>query len=386
MKTIKILSLAILSGIFLGCSTGTNKEEASKKEAAAVTERAKWTAEKANEWYDEQPWLVGCNFLPSTASNQLEMWQAETFDTTTINRELGWAAGLGMNTVRVYLHDLLYEQDSTGFYGRMETFLDIAASHNIKPLFVLFDSVWDPFPKLGAQRTPTPHVHNAGWVQSPGKEALLDSAQYPRFQNYVRGVIGRFANDSRILGWDIWNEPENPNKSAYGDVEIPEKERVVLPLLENAFEAARSVNPSQPLTAGVWRDDWSEESKLTPINKLMLDESDVISFHSYDDPKEFEKRVNWLTPLGRPLICTEYMARGNKSTFESTLPIAKKYRVAAYNWGLVDGKSQTIYPWDSWKKKYTGEPELWFHDIFRKDGTPYKTSETEFIKKIISEN
>lgn len=386
MKTVKILSLAILSGIFLGCSTGTKKEEASKKEAPAVTERAKWTAEKANEWYDKQPWLVGCNFLPSTASNQLEMWQAGTFDTTTINRELGWAAGLGMNTVRVYLHDLLYEQDSAGFYKRMDTFLNIAASHDIRPLFVLFDSVWDPFPKPGAQRTPAPHVHNAGWVQSPGKEALLDSTQYPRFQSYVHGVIGRFANDSRILGWDIWNEPENPNKSAYGDVEIPEKERVVLPLLKDAFEAARSVNPSQPLTAGVWRDDWSEESKLTPINKLMLDESDVISFHSYDDPKEFEKRVNWLTPLGRPLICTEYMARGNKSTFESTLPIAKKYLVAAYNWGLVDGKSQTIYPWDSWKKKYTGEPELWFHDIFRKDGTPYKASETEFIKKIISEN
>ena len=385
MKATKILSLAILSVFFLSCSTGTKKEETSKDTAPAVTEREKWTTEKANEWYDKQPWLVGCNFLPSTASNQLEMWQAETFDTTTISRELGWAAGLGMNTVRVYLHDLLFEQDSAGFYKRMDTFLDIAASHGIRPLFVLFDSVWDPFPKPGAQRTPTPHVHNAGWIQSPGKEALLDSTQHPRFQSYVRGVIGRFANDSRILGWDIWNEPENPNKSAYGDVEIPDKAQVVLPLLKDAFKAARSVNPSQPLTAGVWRDDWSEESKLTPINKLMLDESDVISFHSYDDPKEFEKRVSWLTPLGRPLICTEYMARGNKSTFESTLPVAKKYRVAAYNWGLVDGRSQTIYPWDSWKKKYTGEPELWFHDIFRKDGTPYKVSETEFIKKIISE-
>ncbi len=386
MKATKILSLALLGGLFLSCSTETKKEDASKEDVPVVTGRDKWTAEKANEWYDAQPWLVGCNFLPSTAGNQLEMWQAETFDTATINRELGWAAGLGMNTVRVYLHDLLYEQDSTGLYERMETFLDIAGSHGIRPLFVLFDSVWDPFPRPGKQRTPTPHVHNAGWVQSPGKEALLDAAQHPRFGNYVRGVIGHFSNDSRVLGWDIWNEPENPNKSAYGDVEIPEKEQVVLPLLKDAFNAARSVNPSQPVTAGVWRDDWSEESKLTPVNKLMLDESDVVSFHSYDGPEEFEKRVNWLKPLGRPLICTEYMARGNNSTFESTLPIAKKYRVAAYNWGLVDGKSQTIYPWDSWKKKYTGEPDLWFHDIFRKDGTPYKASETEFIKKIISEN
>lgn len=364
-----------------GACTGEKKKE----QPPVVSERDRWTAQQANDWYQAQPWLVGCNFLPSTASNQLEMWQASSFDTATIDRELGWAAGLGMNTVRVYLHDLLYEQDSAGFYQRVDTFLEIASRHKIKPVLVLFDSVWDPFPKPGEQRVPKPHVHNAGWVQSPGKEALLDSTQHPRLQNYVRGTVGHFANDTRILAWDVWNEPENPNKSAYGDVEIPDKAAVVLPLLEATFHTARSVNPVQPLTAGVWRDDWSEESKLTPINRLMLDESDVISFHSYDSPEEFEKRVKWLQPLGRPLICTEYMARGNNSTFEGILPIAKTHRVAAINWGLVDGKSQTIYPWDSWKKTYTGEPETWFHDIFRRDGTPYKESEVAFIKKIISE-
>lgn len=380
MKVLKHLLVVCLACLLLNCQT--KKEET---ETATVASREKWTQEKANEWYDQQPWLVGCNFLPSTASNQLEMWQAASFDTATIDRELGWAADLGMNTVRVYLHDLLYEQDAAGFYDRIDAFLKIANAHKIRPVFVLFDSVWNPFPKTGTQPTPTPHVHNAGWIQSPGKEALLDSLQHPRLQNYVRGVVGRFADDERILAWDVWNEPENPNVSAYGKVEIPEKEAIVLPILKDVFETARAVNPSQPLTAGVWRDDWSEESKLTPINKLMLDESDVISFHSYDDAEELEKRINWLTPLGRPLLCTEYMARGNNSTFESSLPVMKKYRVAAYNWGLVDGKSQTIYPWDSWKKTYTGEPDVWFHDIFRKDGTPYKTTETEFIKKIISE-
>src|SRR5687767_10887626 len=77
--------------------------------------RAIWTKQQANTWYSKQPWLVGCNFLPSTAINELEMFQAESFDTATINRELGWAASIGMNTVRVYLHDLLYEQDAAGF-------------------------------------------------------------------------------------------------------------------------------------------------------------------------------------------------------------------------------------------------------------------------------
>ncbi|GAA4438214.1 cellulase family glycosylhydrolase [Ravibacter arvi] len=380
MKSTYFILLAAMA-FAAGACTGEKKKEQPPVDSG----RDRWTVQQANDWYQSQPWLVGCNFLPSTASNQLEMWQASSFDTATINRELGWAAGLGMNTVRVYLHDLLYEQDSSGFYQRVDTFLEIASRHKIKPVLVLFDSVWDPFPKPGEQRVPKPHVHNAGWVQSPGKEALLDSTRHPRLQNYVRGTVGHFANDTRILAWDVWNEPENPNKSAYGDVEIPDKATVVLPLLETTFHTARSVNPVQPLTAGVWRDDWSEESKLTPINRLMLDESDVISFHSYDSPEEFEKRVKWLQPLGRPLICTEYMARGNNSTFEGILPIAKAHRVAAINWGLVDGKSQTIYPWDSWKKTYTGEPETWFHDIFRRDGTPYKESEVVFIKKIISE-
>jgi hypothetical protein len=379
MKTVKKMLLAGVACALLNCQSQPNESASSP---SSLTPHDRWTAEQAQKWYADQPWLVGCNFLPSTASNQLEMWQPETFDTTTIRRELGWAAGIGMNTVRVYLHDLLHEQDSTGLYNRIDAFLEIAASLNIRPMFVLFDSVWDPFPKAGPQRTPTPHVHNAGWVQSPGKEALLDSTQHPRFQQYVRGVVGRFSEDDRILAWDVWNEPENPNVSAYGKVEIPNKAEIVLPLLKKVFEAARSVSPTQPLTTGVWRDDWSEDSKLTPINRLMLEESDVISFHSYDDPEELEKRIGWLLPLDRPLLCTEYMARGNNSTFEGALPILKKHRVAAYNWGLVDGKSQTIYPWDSWKKTYTSEPDVWFHDIFRKDGTPYRASEVTFIRTI----
>jgi len=369
-----------LSFALLNCQS---KPQESRTEV--VESRTRWTAEKAKQWYYDQPWLVGCNFIPSTAINQLEMWQAASFDTASIKRELGLAAGLGMNTVRVYLHDLLYEQDSTGFFGRMETFLEISASQKIKPMFVLFDSVWDPFPKLGKQRSPRPHVHNSGWVQSPGKPTLLDTTQYARLSRYVRGTINRFRSDVRILAWDLWNEPENQNGSAYGTVELPNKGEIVYPLLKRAFEDARSVNPIQPLTAGLWQHDWSEEGKLTPINKLMIEESDVITFHCYDGAEELEERIEWLKQYGRPLLCTEYMARGNKSTFESSLPILKKHRVGAYNWGLVAGKTQTQYPWDSWKKAYTREPDLWFHDIFRANGTPYRMSEVLFIRRVVKE-
>ncbi len=380
MNFIKKTAFGLLIALsLLNCS----KKDSAKDDLHTETaHRGVWTKEQAKTWYEKQSWLVGADFLPSTAINQLEMFQEATFDTATINRELGWAAAIGMNTMRVYLHDLLYDQDSVGFMNRLDVFLDIADKHKIKPLFVLFDSCWDPFPKLGTQREPKPGVHNSGWVQSPGLEALKDSTQYPRLERYVKGTVGQFADDKRVLGWDIWNEPDNPNTSSYGAVELPNKVDYVLPLMKKSFEWARSAHPSQPLTAGIWAGDWTSPGTLKPIEKLSIEESDVISFHNYENAKEFEKRILQLQQYDRPLICTEYMSRGNGSFFEGSLPIAKKYNVGAINWGLVDGKSQTIYPWDSWKKTYTSEPELWFHDIFRKDGKPYKEEETELIKKL----
>jgi Cellulase (glycosyl hydrolase family 5) len=348
----------------------------------AIHSRNIWTRQEAKQWYAKQPWLVGCNFIPSTAINQLEMWQADSFDPKTIDRELGWASGIGMNTVRVYLHDLLWQQDAAGFSKRINVFLTIAAKHHIKPLFVLFDSCWDPFPKPGKQRAPKPGVHNSGWVQSPGYAALTDKAQYPRLKKYVTGVVGKFANDKRVLGWDVWNEPDNTNTSSYGKVELENKEAYVLPLLKQAFDWARSVNPSQPLTSAVWKGDWSAPDKLTPIEAVQLTQSDIISFHNYDNAAEFEKRITWLLAYDRPMICSEYMARGNNSFFKTTLPVAKKYHIGAINWGLVDGKTQTKYAWDSWSVHYPGEPPLWFHEIFHKDGKPYIAGEVTFIKNI----
>jgi len=342
-----------------------------------------WTADQANAWYAQQGWLVGPNYTPATAINQLEMWQEDTFDPETIDLELGWAADLGMNTARVYLHDLVYEQDSAGFIDRIDRFLELADKHGIRPLLVFFDSCWDPFPAAGKQRAPKPHVHNSGWVQSPGQYALKDSTQYPRLERYVKGVVSHFANDERILGWDIWNEPDNMTGPSYEAVEIEDKVSYVLPLLEKAFVWARSARPSQPLTSGIWVGDWSADSTLKPIERLQIEQSDVISFHNYDTPEEFETRIQQLQRYGKPLLCTEYMARPNGSTFEGFLPIAKKYNVAMINWGFVDGKTQTIYPWDSWTKTYTAEPPLWFHDIFRSDGTPYKPEEVALIKQLL---
>jgi hypothetical protein len=347
----------------------------------------RWSAEKAREWYSRQPWLVGCNYTPSTAINQLEMWQADTFDPKTINRELGWAADMGMNTMRVYLHDLLWEQDSEGFLKRVDQFLTIADKHGIKTMLVLCDAVWDPHPKLGKQPEPRPHVHNSGWVQSPHIDVLKDITQHRTLEPYIKGVIGHFKDDKRVLCWDLYNEPGNDDEKK-DKMNTREKEAVGLALLERMFTWAREVNPTQPLTTGVWSNaphgEWVGPH-ATALNTFILANSDIISFHSYDNFERTVERTGSLMTYQRPLLCTEYLARGNGSTFQTHLPYFKKNKIAAYNWGLVAGKIQTQYPWSSWRKEFTAEPEVWHHDVLRPDGKPYDPAEVELIKSLTND-
>ena len=350
---------------------------------SALAQAEKWSEQKARDWYARQPWLVGSNYNPASAINQLEMWQADSFDPKRIDLELGWAEGLGMNTMRVYLHDLLWQQDPDGFKRRLNEFLTIAARHRIKPIFVLFDSVWDPDPKLGKQRAPRPGVHNSGWVQSPNRATLQNESEYPRLKAYVKGVVGAFARDQRVLAWDIWNEPDNENHGSYNELEPKNKVELVLRLLPQAFAWAREAQPEQPLTSGVWKGDWSTPEKMTEMDRIQIDLSDVITFHNYDSPTELEKRINWLKRYNRPMICTEYMARGNGSFFVGGLLVGQAHNVGMINWGLVQGKTQTHLPWDSWQRPYVDrEPSIWFHEVFRTDGRPYIPEEVEFIKRM----
>ncbi len=322
-----------------------------------------WSKEKANEWYKKQSWIIGCDFLPSTAINQLEMWQAETFDTATINHELSWAENIGFNTVRVYLHDLAWKADATGFKQRMNAFLSIASSHNIKALFTIFDDCWNPDPKIGKQPDPKPGIHNSGWMRSPHIAIHNDSMQWNELEKYVKDVLATFKDDNRILMWDLYNEPGN---SGY--------DLGSLPLLKKEFQWAWAVRPSQPLTCAVWYDNKT-------LNDFQLSNSDVITFHNYNDTTSLIKEINDLQKYGRPLICSEYMARTRNSKFETHLPIFKKYHVGAINWGFVSGKSNTIYQWDT-PIPDGSEPKIWFHDIFRKDGSPYDVKEISIIKQL----
>jgi hypothetical protein len=331
----------------------------------------------------QHPWLVGSNYVPKSAINQLEMWQDATFNPDEIEKELTWAEAIGMNTMRVFLHDLLWQQDAAGFQKRIDQFLTIASRHHIRPMFVLFDSCWDPSPHLGAQHPPTPGIHNSGWVQSPGAEALADAKQVPRLKAYVQGVVGAFAKDDRILAWDVWNEPGSDNLWIYPK-ELKDKTARVTALLPQAFAWAREANPMQPLTSGVWAVDTSPDgANLGELQQIQLRESDFITFHNYSWPEYFKQQVTWLKKYNRPVMCTEYMARPAGSTFDTVLPIAKQERVGAINWGFVAGKTQTYLPWESWDHPYIrSQPPVWFHEVLHPDGTPYRQAEVDLIRKL----
>ena len=342
----------------------------------------RWTAARANAWYEKQDWLAGANFVPSTASNQLEMWQKETWDPETIDRELGWAAGIGFNIMRVYLHDMVWAADPEGFEQRIDRYLTIAAKHGIGTMFVLFDSVWNPYPKLGPQEDPVPGVHNSRWVQSPHIDIQKDPSRYDELKPYVAAILTRYKDDSRVVAWDLLNEPGNPVPQYEEGWSREDKENAHLVLLPKIFAWAREIDPSQPLTTGLWVNVGGRTSPVDPLDKLMLEHSDIITFHTYSRLRAAKTAVEWLQQSGRPIICTEYMSRGSGCTFQTVMPYLKERNVGAINWGLVSGRSQTIYPWHSWDKPFTEEPDPWFHDVFRKDGTPYDEEETVLIRRI----
>jgi ketosteroid isomerase-like protein len=322
-----------------------------------------WTAERASAWYSLQPWPVGCNFLPSTASNQLEMWQAATWDPLTIERELNWAARIGMNTVRTYLHDLAWEADPAGFKQRLDAFLTIADRQGIRPILVLFDDCGNDDPQAGPQPEPRPGVHNSCWMRSPGSRATVDPAEWLRLEDYVRDVVGSFATDERVLMWDLYNEPGNSGMGIKS-----------LPLLRAVFAWARAAGPSQPLTAGLW----SGGGDFDRLNAEQLRLSDVVSFHNYNGADDLRAQIVKLRAHGRPLICTEWLRRGGSEVAPSLAVFAAE-GVGCLNWGLVRGRSNTIYHWGS--VAGAPVPARWFHDLLEPDGRAHDPEEIQWFKE-----
>lgn len=320
---------------------------------------AKWTEQQANAWYEKQPWIFGFNFVPSTAVNDTEIWQKETFDPKTIDRELAWAEGLGYTSCRVFVQYIVWKADPKGLKQRFTQFLEIAAKHRISVMPVLFDDCAfdanrDPY--LGKQDDPIPGTSNARWVPSPGHKLVADKSAWPDLEKYISDMVGSFKNDKRIVIWDLYNEPGGGS----------------LALVEASFDWARKAKPSQPLTIGVW-------GGPKDVSDKQLELSDVISYHFYGDNAGMKGRIAEFKKFGRPVICTEWMARTLGAKYETELPLFKQEKVACYNWGLVNGRTQTQYPWGS--PKDAPEPKVWFHDLLRGDGSPWNAGEVAFIRK-----
>ncbi len=322
----------------------------------------RWDETKAWDWQKRVGWLRGCNYIPRTAVNTIEMWQAETFDERTIDEELGWAEKVCLNSVRVFLHYLVWEADPDGFKKRLDRFLSIAYKHGISTMLVLFDDCWNQEPKLGPQEPPIPGVHNSRWVASPGRSRVLDRSAWKGLEKFVKDVIGSFAKDERVVVWDLYNEPGN---SGMGEKSLP--------LVEVTFEWAREVSPSQPLTVGLWANFQDE------MHQKFAELSDVISFHAYDPPEGVKAKIEFLKKFKRPILCTEFLRRQVGNTFAALLPLFAQHKVSWYFWGLVAGKTQTYLDWSS--KPNDPPPKVWQHDLLHPDGTPFDPSEIELLRQ-----
>jgi hypothetical protein len=320
----------------------------------------RWSEEKTWEWQEKVGWLRGCNYIPRTAVNTIEMWQAETFNERTIDQELGWAKKVCLNSIRVFLHYLVWEADPDRFKKRLDKFLAIAHKHGISVMLVLFDDCWNQEPKLGQQEPPIPGVHNSRWVASPGRSRVLDRKAWKGLEAYVKDIVGRFGKDERVIAWDLYNEPGNEG--------MGEKS---LPLVEASFDWVREVSPSQPLTVGLWAN--FEDA----MHQRFVELSDVLSFHAYDPPEGVRKKIEWLSRFKRPILCTEFLRRQVGNTFAALLPVFFQHKVGWYFWGLVAGKTQTYLDWSS--RLGDPPPKVWQHDLLHSDGTPFDPSEVELL-------
>ena len=183
---------------------------------------------------------------------------------------------------------------------------------------------------------------------------------------FCAGGFTRFRADPRILPWNLYSEPGNSGKRTAS-----------LPLVRNVFAWAREVNPAPPLESGIGAWD------LAALNALQIGSSDIATYRDYDYEAWHLRVIQRLRTTGRPLACTEYIARPRNSRSATIMPLLKRGNAGAISWGLVEGKTNTTYALDR-PLADGSEPVGWFHEVFRRVGTPYRHDETELTKKLNS--
>jgi hypothetical protein len=349
---------------------------------------ARWTAARATEWARDRPWQCGFNFLPSGAVNFLEMWRGLTFEPSAIDRELGWAAAIGFNALRTNLHYLDWLWDRDGLVERVDRFLEIAARHGFSVMLCLFDDCEfsGEDPRWAPQPAPRPGIHNSRAIGSPGRALVGRSEEWPYLRGYVQDLVSCFGTDPRVTVWDLYNEPGN--RMIFPDA-ISQREHCASlepasqALMRASFAWAREAAPIQPLTVAAWRiGPIGGEAYAHPIDRDALALSDVISFHAYCSLAQLCFLCEALLGFGRPVFCTEWMARGVESRITDQLPYFREHKIGAFQWGLVRGRTQTHLPWPGIGVEPGGEE--WFHDILTEEGEPYCPIEVETIRRLVA--
>jgi len=320
----------------------------------------RWSEKQIWDWYKQNDWFSGVNYIPSNAINYTAMWDKTSFSPDLIEREITLAKSIGFNCVRVVLQYAVYADDPKYFLNTVDKFLAICDKHGIKVMPALFDDCAfgaNTDPVIGKQSEPLEGWYAWAWSPSPGHSMVNDPRTYPKLEGYVKEIITRFKNDKRVFVWDLYNEPS-----------------ISFQLVKNVFAWARQVNPTQPLTVFSFED-------LKEQNDFVLANSDVITFHCYDTKEKTAAYIERFKPYNRPIICTEWMNRPAKSTVEDILPLFRELNVGSILWGLVNGKTQTNLPWGFRPRKlpYLGP---WQHDLFRPNLEPYDAREIELIKSL----
>lgn len=330
------------------------------------SEEPRWSKEKANDWYKQQPWYCGINYIPANAINYTAMWDKTSFSPDVIEKEMALAQSIGMNCARVVLQYAVYENDPAYFIKTLDKFLSICDKYGVKVMSCFFDDCTfgvNTDPVIGKQSEPIEGWYAWAWSPSPGYSMVVDERTHPKLEVYVKEIMTHFKNDKRIFVWDLYNEPTNTS--------MPERS---IPLVKKVFKWARSIDPVQPLTIGIWHG-------YKELNDIILENSDIITFHCYDTTEKTEVQMKQFLSYNRPVICTEWMNRVAQSTVLGILPIFKNNKVGSMLWGLVNGKTQTHLAWGYRPEKlpYTGE---WQHDLFHGNFKPYNVKEIDMIKKM----
>ena len=354
----------------------------------------RWSKEKAWAWYDNRPWLRGCNYMSADCANRIDQWQAlgfeERFQTT--EAELALMQKTGFNTVRLIPEYVVWKEEHDGFMERFDRYLSLCAKYGISCMIVLANDCMPPKNELW--RKPYVGEQSVAWGYHGGKK----SAQHSSFQgvaphfyfddpdecdNYfemVREIVTTYKNDPRVCIWDVYNEPGAGRRTA-----------ITPPVLQKMFDTVRACEPSQPLTSAVWSCSYlltkSDSNPHKKIEDIIFANSDIISYHYYGDYKTHLRIIKRLKEEGRPIINTEWLGRIFHNDVFSLFPLFYMEKIGCYNWGFVAGKYQTYEPWDAtWSAYEKGEVEdidftKWFHDLYRPSHHPYDPKEIQLIQE-----